>query len=54
MIIFRVNGLGQVEWSNNGGHTWHDQQARMPRNVLRQWWTLMTAVGMQHVQNHTS
>lgn len=52
MIVFRVNGLGQVEWSNNGGSIWHDQEAQTPKEVLRAWWTLMTTVGMRYTHNH--
>ncbi len=52
MIVFRVLGNGYVEWSNDGGSTWYNQEAQTPKEVARAWWNLMTAVGMRYMHNH--
>ncbi len=54
MIVFRVLGNGFVEWSNDGGGSWHDQESQMPKDVARTWWDLLVAVGMRHMHNHQS
>ena len=54
MSYFRILHSLHIQWSDDEGRTWHDQDEPMPKFVLMAWWELLTHIERTPRNGHTS